>query len=90
MGNCIKTKSSKNALSKGVTESNKDVLCKEETDKGIFILGLFSSSRFCLWFASTKSCLFNQNSDHIFHIGYVASTGSPQLARIFGSKNICY
>ena len=56
MGNCIKTKSSKNVLSKGVTQSNKDVLCKEETDKGIFILGLFSSSKLFLWFASTKSC----------------------------------
>ena len=53
MGNCIKTKSSKNVLSKGVTESNKNVLCKEETDKGIFILGLISSSNFFLWFAST-------------------------------------
>ena len=56
MGNCIKTKSSKNVLSKGVTESNKDVLCKEETDKGIFILGLFSSSKPFIWFASTISC----------------------------------
>ena len=45
MGNCIKTKSSKNASSKGVTKSNKSVLCKEETDKGIFILGLFVPSR---------------------------------------------
>ena len=39
MGNCIKTKSSKNVLSKGLTESNKNVLCKEEIDEGIFILG---------------------------------------------------
>ena len=56
MGNCIKTKSNKNVLSKGVTESNKNVLCKEETDKGIFILGLSSSSKPFIWFASTKSC----------------------------------
>ena len=56
MGNCIKTKSSKNVLSKGVTESNKNVLCKEETDKGIFIIGLFSSVKLFLCFVSTKSC----------------------------------
>ena len=56
MGNCIKTKSSKNVLSKGVTESNKNVLSKEETDIGIFVLGLFSSSKLFLWFASTKPC----------------------------------
>ena len=68
MGNCIKTKSSKNALSKGVTESNKDVLCKEETDKGIFVLGLFlpSKSSLNLIFSlvyKQKQCLCNHNLD---------------------------
>ena len=68
MGNCIKTKSSENVLSKGITNSNKNVLCKEETDKGIFILGLFlpSKSSLNLIFSlvyKQKKCLCNQNLD---------------------------
>ena len=65
MGNCIKKKSSENVLSKGITKSNKNVLCKEETDKGIFILGLFLPSKsslnliFSLVYKQTK-CLCNQ------------------------------